>query len=104
MVRLITRTGEPVLGGLENQIVRSAATTVATAIHLLASADPKRLATALPRALASWEWSLQDLAATKPHEMDEPACVAATAHAFLTTLAGAHAMVVPCMIDHWGWS
>jgi hypothetical protein len=75
---------------------------VATSIHLLASADPKRLAGALPRALASWEWSLQDLAATELMKWTNPPVVAATAQAFLATLAEAHAMVVPCMIDHIG--
>ena len=75
---------------------------MATAIHLLASADPKRLAGALPRALASWEWSLQDLAATELMKWTNPPVVAATAQAFLATLAEAHSMVVPCMIDHLG--
>ena len=56
----------------------------------------------LPRALASWEWSLQDLAATELMKWTNPPVVAATAQAFLATLAEAHAMVVPCMIDHLG--
>jgi hypothetical protein len=102
MVRLIHGTGEPVLGALETRLYEARRQRVATAIHLLASADPKRLATALPRALASWEWSLQDLAATELMKWTNPPVVAATAHAFLTTLAEAHAMVVPCMIDHLG--
>jgi hypothetical protein len=102
MVRLIHGTGEPVLGALETRLYEARRQRVATSIHLLASADPKRLAGALPRALASWEWSLQDLAATELMKWTNPSVVAATAQAFLATLADAHAMVVPCMIDHLG--
>ncbi len=102
MVRLIHGTGEPVLGALETRLYEARRQRTATAIHLLASADPKRLAAALPRALASWEWSLQDLAATELMKWTNPPVVAATAHAFLTTLGEAHALVVPCMIDHLG--
>jgi hypothetical protein len=102
MVRLIHGTGEPVLGALETRLYEARRQRIATAIHLLASADPKRLAGALPRALASWEWSLQDLAATELMKWTNPPVVAATAQAFLATLAEAHAMVVPCMIDHLG--
>src|SRR5580704_5644550 len=102
MVRLIHGTGEPVLGALETRLYEVRRQRAATAIHLLASADPKRLAAALPRALASWEWSLQDLAATELMKWTNPPVVAATAQAFLATLSEAHAMVVPCMIDHLG--
>jgi len=102
MVRLIHGTGEPVLGALETRLYEARRQRVAAAIHLLASADPKRLATALPRALASWEWSLQDMAATELMKWTNPPVVSATAHAFLATLSEAHAMVVPCMIDHLG--
>ncbi len=102
MVRLIHGTGEPVLGALEFRLYEARRQRVATSIHLLASADPKRLAAALPKALASWEWSLQDLAATELMKWMNPPVVAATAQAFLATLSEAHAMVVPCMIDHLG--
>jgi hypothetical protein len=102
MVRLIHGTGEPVLGALETRLYEARRQRVATSIHLLASADPKRLAGALPRALASWEWSLQDLATSELMKWTNPPVVAATAQAFLATLAEAHAMVVPCMIDHLG--
>jgi len=102
MVRLIHGTGEPVLGALETRLYEARRQRVATAIHLLASSDPKRLANALPRALASWEWSLQDLAATELMKWTNPPVAAATAQAFRATLAEAHAMVIPCMIDHLG--
>jgi len=104
MVRLIHGTGEPVLGALETRLYEARRQRVATAIHLLASADPKRLASALPKALASWEWSLQDLAATELMKWTNPPVVSATSQAFHATLAEAHAMVVPCMIDHLGIS
>jgi HEAT repeat protein len=102
MVRLIHATGEPVLGALETRLYEARRQRALTAIHLLASSDPKRLAGALPRALASWEWSLQDLAATELIKWTNPPVVEATAKAFLTTLPEAHALVVPCMIDHLG--
>jgi hypothetical protein len=102
MVRMIHATGEPVLGTLEARLYEARRQRVATSIHLLASSDPKRLAAALPKALASWEWSLQDLAATELMKWTNPPVVAATAQAFLATLSEAHDMVVPCMIDHLG--
>ncbi len=57
-----------------------------------------------PRALASWEWSLQDLAVTELAKWTNPPVVAATAKAFLATVAESHAMVVPCMIDQLGFA
>jgi hypothetical protein len=102
MVRLVHGTGEPVLGALEFRLYEPRRQRVAAAIHLLASADPKRLAGALPRALASWEWSLQDLAVSELARWTNPPVVAASAKAFLAVIAEAHAMVVPCMIDHLG--
>jgi PilZ domain len=102
MVRLIHATGEPVLGALETRLYEARRQRALTAIHLLASSDPKRLASALPKGLASWEWSLQDLAATELIKWTNPPVVAATAKAFLATLPEAHALVVPCMIDHLG--
>lgn len=104
MVRLVHGTGEPVLGALESRLYEPRRQRIATAIHLLASADPKRLANALPRALASWEWSLQDLAVSELTHWTNPPVVAASAQAFLATVAEAHAMVVPCMIDHLGFA
>jgi PilZ domain len=102
MVRLVHATGEPVLGALEFRLYEPRRLRIATAIQLLAASDPKRLAGALPRAFASWEWCLQDLAVTELTRWTNPPVVAASAQAFLSTLAEAHAMVVPCMIDHLG--
>jgi hypothetical protein len=102
MVRLVHGIGEPVLGALETRLYEPRRQRVATAIYLLASADPNRLAGALPRALPSWEWSLQDLAVSELARWTNPPVVAACAKAFLATVVEAHAMVVPCMIDHLG--
>ncbi|MGH9679225.1 MAG: hypothetical protein ACRD4Y_04685, partial [Candidatus Acidiferrales bacterium] len=102
MVRLVHATGEPVLGALEFRLYEPRRQRIATSIQLLAASDPKRLAGALPRAFASWEWSLQDLAVTELTRWTNPPVIAAAAQAFLATLAEAHTMVVPCMIDHLG--
>jgi hypothetical protein len=102
MVRLVHATGEPVLGVLEARLYEPRRQRIATAIYLLASSDPKRLAAALPRAMPSWEWSLQDLAVSELARWTNPPVVAASAKAFLATLLEAHAMVIPCMIDHLG--
>ncbi len=100
MVRLVHGSGEPVLGALESRLYEPRRQRIVTAIHLLSCADPKRLAAALPRALASWDWNLQDLAVTELVKWTNPPVVAATTQAFLATIAEAHAMVVPGMIDH----
>ena len=102
MVRLVHATGEPVLGALETRLYEPRRQRIATSIQLLSASDPKRLASALPRGLVSWEWSLQDLAVTELTRWTNPPVVAASAQAFLATLSEAHAMVVPCMIDHLG--
>jgi hypothetical protein len=104
MVRLVHGTGEPVLGALESRLYEPRRQRIATAIHLLGASDPKRLAGALPRALASWEWNLQDLAVTELLKWTNPPVVATSAQAFLATIAEAHAMVVPSMIDHIGFA
>jgi len=104
MVRLVHGTGEPVLGALVSRLYEPRRYRVTTAIHLLSCSAPKRLAAALPRALASWDWSLQDLAVTELMKWTNPPVVAASAQAFLATMAEAHAMVVPCMIDHLGYA
>lgn len=104
MVRLIHGAGEAVLGALESRLYEPRRQRIATAILLLASADPKRLAGALPRALVSWEWNLQDLAVTELAKWTNPAVVAAAAQAFLATVAEAHPMVVPGIIDQLGFA
>jgi hypothetical protein len=102
MVRLVCAAGEPVLGALETRLYEPRRQRTATAIHLLSLADPIRLAKALARALPSWEWSLQDLAVSELTRSSDPEVVAVSAMAFVETVAEAHALVVPCMIDHIG--
>jgi hypothetical protein len=102
MVRLVHAAGEPVLGALESRLYEPRRHRIVTAIYLLASSDPKRLASALPRALPSWDWNLQDLAVSELSRWTNPSVVGACARAFLPLVAEAHAMVVPCMIDFLG--
>ncbi len=102
MVRLVHACGEPVLGTLESRLSDTRRQRIATAIYLLSSTDPKRLAGVLPRVLPSWEWSLQDLAVSELARWTNPAVLAASAKAFLTSVTEAHEMVIPCMIDQLG--
>ena len=102
MVRLVRTASEPVLGALETRLREPRRQRVVTAIHLLASADPIRLANALPRALPSWEWSLQDLAVSELSRWSNPSVAAATAQAFRSALPEAHALVIPGILDFFG--
>jgi len=102
MVRLVRATGEKTLATLENRLREPRRQRIAAAIHLLAAADPRRLAAALPRALPSWEWSLQDLAVSELSRWTLPAVSRAVTRAFLAVVAEAHHLVVPCIIDHLG--
>jgi hypothetical protein len=102
MTRLVLAAGEPVLGALESRLYEPRRQRIVTAVHLLASADPIRLANALPRALPSWEWSLQDLAVSELTRSTDPAVVSASARAFVPIVSEAHSMVIPSMIDHIG--
>lgn len=72
---------------------------IATAIKLLAAVQPERLAETLPRALAAWDWNLQDLAVSELARQPRAALRAQIAEVFLATLAEAHVYVVPSMLD-----
>ena len=72
------------------------------AIKLLAAADPERLLRGLARAMASWEWNLQDLAVSELSRPNNSASALSTAFVFSAILADAHPMVVPMMIDQLG--
>lgn len=100
--RLLRTIGVPVLNLLETRLYEARRQRVSGAIKLLAAADPERLLRGMARALASWEWSLQDLAVS---ELSRPAN-AASAHSaafiFSAVLADAHPLVVPMMIDQIG--
>jgi hypothetical protein len=102
MARLLRSIGVPVLNLLETRLYEARRQRVTAAIKLLAAADPERLLRGLARAMASWEWNLQDLAVS---ELSRPANSASTrsaAFVFSAILADAHPMVVPMMIDQIG--
>ena len=102
MARLLRTIGVPVLNLLESRLYEARRQRVSAAIKLLATADPERLLRALPRALASWEWNLQDLVVS---ELSRPANATSARSAsfiFSSLLSDAHALVVPMMIDHIG--
>ncbi len=102
MARLLRTIGVPVLNLLETRLYEARRQRVSGAIKLLATADPDRLLRGLTRALASWEWNLQDLAVS---ELARPANVASAqsaAFVFSAVLADAHPLVVPMMIDQIG--
>jgi hypothetical protein len=99
---LLRTIGVPVLNILESRLYEARRQRVSAAIKLLAAADPERLLRALPRALASWEWNLQDLAVG---ELSRPANATSGRSAaiiFSALLGEAHPLVVPMMIDHLG--
>ena len=92
----------PVLNLLETRLYEARRQRVSAAIKLLAATDPERLLRGLARALASWEWNLQDLAVS---ELSRPANAGSSqsaAFVFSAVLADAHPLVVPMMIDQIG--
>src|SRR5262249_20060993 len=102
MSRLLRAIGVPVLNLLESRLYEARRQRVSAAIKLLSAADTERLLRGLPRALASWEWNLQDLAVS---ELSRPANAASSqsaAFVFSAILADAHPLVVPMMIDQIG--
>jgi hypothetical protein len=102
MSRLLRAIGVPVLNLLETRLYEARRQRVSAAIKLLAVADQERLLRGLARALASWEWNLQDLAVS---ELSRPANAASSqsaAFVFSAILADAHPLVVPMMIDQIG--
>jgi hypothetical protein len=104
MSRLLRSIGVPALNLLESRLFEARRQRVSAAIKLLAVADPERLLRGLPRALASWEWNLQDLAVS---ELSRPANAASSqtaAFVFSAILADAHPLVIPMMIDQIGLS
>ncbi|MBI3668291.1 MAG: PilZ domain-containing protein [Acidobacteria bacterium] len=98
MARLLRAVGEPALGALEMRLFEPRRQRATAAIKLLAATEPGRLLQALPRALPSWDWNLQDLAVTELARTDLPG----VAWAFLETVTEAHPLVVPVMLDQIG--
>jgi hypothetical protein len=102
MARLLRMMGAPALGLLETRLYEARRQRVIAAIKLLAVADSDRLLRALPRALASWEWNLQDLVVSELARPANAVSAASAAFVFSAILADAHPLVVPMMIDQIG--
>jgi hypothetical protein len=102
MARLLRTIGVPVLNLLETRLYEARRQRVTAAIKLLAAADAERLLRGLARALASWEWNLQDLAVSELSRPANAASAQSAAFVFSAVLADAHPLVVPMMIDQIG--
>ncbi len=102
MARLLRTIGVPVLTLLETRLFEARRQRAAAAIRLLAAADPDRLLRGLTRAMASWEWNLQDLAVSELARPANMPSAQSTAFVFSAILQDAHPLVVPMMIDQIG--
>jgi hypothetical protein len=102
MARLLRAIGVPVLTLLETRLFEARRQRVSAAIKLLAAADPDRLLRGLTRAMASWEWNLQDLAVSELARPSNMPSAQSTAFVFSAILSDAHPLVVPMMIDQIG--
>ena len=102
MARLLRTIGVPVLTLLETRLFEARRQRVSAAIRLLAVADPDRLLRGLTRAMASWEWNLQDLAVSELARPANMPSAQSTAFVFSAILQDAHPLVVPMMIDQIG--
>jgi hypothetical protein len=102
MARLVRTIGVPVLNLLETRLYEARRQRVSAAIKILAAADADRLLRGLARALASWEWNLQDLAVSELARPTNAASAQSAAFVFSAVLADAHPLVVPMMIDQIG--
>jgi PilZ domain-containing protein len=102
MARLTRAIGVPALTLLETRLFEARRQRVSAAIKLLAAADPDRLLRGLTRAMASWEWNLQDLAVSELARPINAASAQSTAFVFSAILSDAHPLVVPMMLDQIG--
>src|SRR3974377_1449305 len=102
MARLLRNIGVPVLTLLETRLFEARRQRVSASIKLLAAADPDRLLRGLTRAMASWEWNLQDLAVSELARPANSPSAQSTAFVFSAILQDAHPLVVPMMIDQIG--
>ena len=98
MARLLRAIGEPAFGALETRLAEPRRQRASTAVKLLAATEADRLVAALPRALPSWDWALQDLAVSELSRRTLPG----TAWAFLSSVPEAHPLVVPMLLDYIG--
>jgi hypothetical protein len=102
IARLLRTIGVPVLSVLETRLYEARPQRVSAAIKLLAATDADRLLRGLTRALASWEWNMQDLAVSELSRPGNAPTAQSAAFVFSSVLATAHPLVVPMMIDQIG--
>jgi len=102
MARLLRAIGIPALTVLETRLFEARRQRVSAAIKMLAATESDRLLRGLTRALASWEWNLQDLAVSELARPANSASAQSTAFVFSAILGDAHPLVVPMMIDQIG--
>jgi hypothetical protein len=102
VTRLLRAIGVPALTVLETRLFEACRQRVSAAIRLLAAADPDRLLRGITRAMATWEWSLQDLAVSELSRPANSPSAQSTALVFSAILQDAHPLVVPMMIDQIG--
>jgi hypothetical protein len=102
MARLMRTIGVPALNLLETRLYEARKQRVSAAIKLLATADPERLLRGLPRAIAGWEWNLQDLAVSELSRPANATSARSAALVFAKLLTEVNSLVVPMMIDHIG--
>ncbi len=98
MARLLRAVGDPAMETLDRRLFEPRRQRTAAAVKLLAATQPDRLVAALPCALPSWDWSLQDMAISELSRMSTPDAPAA----FLACVVDAHPLVVPMMLDEIG--
>jgi hypothetical protein len=98
MARLLRAIGDAAIGTLVTRLFDPRTPRATTAVKLLTVTAPEALVEALPKAMAGWDWALQDLAAGELVRLGLPG----TARAFLAALPQAHALVVPMMVDEIG--
>ncbi|MGH9816800.1 MAG: PilZ domain-containing protein, partial [Candidatus Acidiferrales bacterium] len=98
MARLLRAIGDAAVGTLVTRLFDPRTQRATAAVKLLTVTAPEALVESLPRAMAGWDWALQDLAAGELVRLGLPG----TARAFLAALPQAHELVVPMMIDEIG--
>ncbi|MGH9790375.1 MAG: PilZ domain-containing protein [Candidatus Acidiferrales bacterium] len=98
MARLLRAIGDAAIGTLVTRLFDPRTQRATAAVKLLTVTAPEALVDSLPRAMAGWDWALQDLAAGELVRLGLPG----TARAFLEALPQTHELVVPMMIDEIG--
>ena len=98
MVRLVRTIGDPAIQALTKRVFDKRLGRTTAAVKLLGAARPQELLEVLPQALASWDWSIQDLAISELARQNVPGL----GLVLLQLLPKAHLYVVPMIIDQLG--